>query len=118
MKKIIYASLAFAPILTFAAGTTNLVDLTSMATAIRGIIAILIPAGFGLAVLFFFYGVAVYILSAGDAAKAKEGKSIMIYGVIAIAVIASVWGLVAFLQSTFGVSATTSQTIPTVTGLE
>jgi hypothetical protein len=54
--------------------------------------------------IYFFWGVAKYILSAGDPKSAAEGKSIMIYGIIAIAVMASVYGLVNFLQTTLGIS--------------
>ena len=44
-------------------------------------------------------------------------KSIMIYGVVAIAVMASLWGLVSYLQSTVGVTAGGSITVPTIPNL-
>lgn len=117
MKKIIYGALAFTPALAFAQGLTNI---TTLIQAAVHIISILIPAAFALAILFFFYGIAKYILAAGDPEKAKEGKSIMIYGVIAIAVMASVYGLVAWLQTAFGVTNATitggTVTPPTVSG--
>ena len=57
---------------------------------------IIVPLVFVLALLFFFWGVAKYILSVGT--EKEEGKKIMVWGVIALFVISSVWGLVRFLQ--------------------
>ncbi len=119
MKKIIYGLLSFAPVMAFAQNTSptaplgNVVNLT---TQVKYILGLLIPMVFGLAVLYFFWGVAKYILSAGDAKAADSGKSIMIYGVIAIAVMASIWGLVTWLQNTVGVSNQGTITVPTIGG--
>lgn len=56
-----------------------------------------------LAVLTFFWGIVKYISSAGDPEKAKRGASIMFWGVIAIFVMVSLWGIVTFLSnSLFG----------------
>lgn len=55
----------------------------------------------GLALLYFMWGVGKYILHGGDAEKRTEGYQMMIYGVIALFIMVSVWGLVAVLQNTF-----------------
>ncbi len=68
-----------------------------------GLITKAIPIVFALGLLFFFYGMALYIFRAGDESKAKEGKSIMIYGVIALFVMVSVWGLVKFIGDNLGI---------------
>jgi hypothetical protein len=115
MKKIAYGLLAFAPIFAFAQGT-GLSVFQSIVTQAGAILRLLIPMAFGLAILYFFYGIAKYVLSAGDAEKAKEGKSIMIYGVIAIAVMASLFGLVVWLQNVFGVQTGTAIQPPVITG--
>lgn len=62
---------------------------------------IVVPLAFTLALLFFFYGIAKYIWSEGQG-KA-EGKSIMIWGVVALFVMSSIWGLVRFLQVEFDI---------------
>jgi hypothetical protein len=120
-KKIVYVALAFAPAFAFAQ-SQSLGNVTNLITALIHIVNILIPAAFALAILFFFYGIALYVLAAGDAEKAKEGKSIMIYGVIAIAVMASIYGLVAWLQTAFGINGQTPTTgnitPPTVNGIQ
>ena len=55
-----------------------------------------IPLAFVLALLFFFWGVAKYIRSSGT--EKDEGKKIMVWGVVALFVMSSVWGIVRFLQ--------------------
>jgi hypothetical protein len=55
-----------------------------------------------LAILFFFYGLALYILKAGDPEAAAEGKSIMIWGILALFVMTSIYGIIGFLQRSSG----------------
>jgi hypothetical protein len=55
----------------------------------------------GLATVYFLLGSTKYILHAGDAAQREEGRNMMIYGIIAIFVMVSVWGLVNLLSNTF-----------------
>ena len=63
----------------------------------------LIPLLIGLALVGFLWGVAQFILAADDVTKRKEGGKKMLWGIIALFVMISVWGLVAILASTFGV---------------
>jgi hypothetical protein len=72
----------------------------------------LIPIVFSLAVLLFFWGVAKYIWSAGTGKE--EGKRIMVWGIVALFVMSSVWGLVSFLRGELGIGANTSVSIPTI----
>lgn len=55
-----------------------------------------------LALLFFFWGTAKYINSAGDEKAAKEGKDIMIWGAIALFVAFSLGGILAFIGQNLG----------------
>ena len=57
-----------------------------------------------LAIVVFFWGLIRYVLAAGEA-KA-EGLQIMLWGVIAIFVMVSIWGIIRLLQSTFKVTST------------
>ena len=116
MKKVVYGLLAFAPIIALAQNANTQV-LTDIVTFIANTVRSLIPIMFGLAIVYFFWGLIQYIRSAGDPKAAAEGKTIMIHGVIAIAVMASIFGLVAWLQGIFGIDSTTTARPPTVTGL-
>ena len=61
----------------------------------------------GLAVVYFLWGVAKYILHSGDAKAREEGRNMMIYGIIAIFVMVSMYGLVNLLKTTFELNKTT-----------
>lgn len=86
---------------------------------VKGLMDKVIPILITLALLYFIYGVGEYVLSAGDEGARKEGRDKIIYGVVALTAILAVWGLVAIVISTFGLSAggTLQQNaIPTVVG--
>ncbi len=53
----------------------------------------------GIALIVFFFGLVRY-LAGGTEMKAK-GLQIMLYGIIALFVMVSIWGLVRLLQTTF-----------------
>jgi len=71
--------------------------ITDFLVQIKGIINLLIPLAVACAVLFFIWGLAMYILRSGDVKSKEEGRTKMIYGVIALFVIVSIWGIVGFL---------------------
>jgi len=68
------------------------------------IINALMPFIVGLAVLFFMWGVFQFIKSSGNEDELTEGRNRMIYGIIGIFVMVSVWGLVNLLDKTFGLN--------------
>ncbi len=55
------------------------------------------------AIVVFFWGLIKYLLSSGSTEEAHKGIHQMIWGVVAIFVMVSIWGLIALLQRTFGV---------------
>ncbi|MDR3571558.1 MAG: hypothetical protein P4L81_05210 [Candidatus Pacebacteria bacterium] len=59
-----------------------------------------------LAIIAFFYGLIKYLFTGATEGKA-DGLKVMLYGVITIFVMVSIWGLVRLLQSTFQVTSTT-----------
>lgn len=63
-----------------------------------------IPLIFAVATVFFVWGaVKFFLINAGEEAQREQGRQFMIWGIIALAVMLSVWGLVAMLGSTFGI---------------
>ncbi len=75
-----------------------------------------IPITFALGVLFFFWGVAQFILAAGNPTAKEKGRSVMVWGIIALFVMASVWGLVKFLGDALGISTPVNGTQSTDSG--
>lgn len=102
MKRILYiAPVLFAPVVAFAQGLPSQ-DVSGVFTLIERFINALIPLLIGLATLYFIYGVFKFVKSAGDEGAREEGRSAMLYGIIGLAVMVSVWGLVGILTNTFG----------------
>ena len=91
-------------------------QVNTIVTNITGLARLIITLLFVLALLVFVWGAVKLILAAGNPEAMKDAKSFMWWGVIAMAVLASVFGLVAFLQSYFGVTGSGTFTIPKVTG--
>jgi heme/copper-type cytochrome/quinol oxidase subunit 4 len=114
MKKLVYGFLSFAPVLAFAQ-TLNSPD--AIVAFIARTVRTLIPVFFGLAIIYFFWGLIVFLRAAGDPKAQEAGRNQMIWGVIAIAVMLSVYGLTVWLRTLFGIGGDTSLPIPTVPGL-
>jgi len=64
------------------------------------------------ALVVFIWGIVQLILAAGNAAAVKQAKGILLWGIIGIAVMASMTGIIAFLQTYFGVSGNDTITVP------
>jgi len=115
MKKIITGVLLLAPSFAFAQALSNV---TKLVKSIGNIIQLLIPITAALALLYFFWGLAKFILNSDDAEKRADGKHIMIWGVVALFVIVSVWGLTGFITDALDLTTIPeTKQIPTVNGL-
>ncbi|PIP55934.1 MAG: hypothetical protein CO183_01225 [Candidatus Zambryskibacteria bacterium CG_4_9_14_3_um_filter_42_9] len=112
MKKVILAALVFSPAFAFAQG--NLGNLNSILLGVGRLVNNALPIVFALALLAFFWGLAKFILAQGNEDAKEQGKRIMIGGIIALFVMASIWGLVNFIQSAFDVNEIQNITPPSV----
>lgn len=63
-----------------------------------------IPLIFAVAIASFVYGVVQYVINDSDENAKERGRSFMIWGIIALAVMVSVWGLVSIVGRTFNVN--------------
>jgi len=80
-----------------------IVDFKSLVDAIvASVLKPLVPVVFMLIFAYFFYGVAVYILHGDNPEKRKDGYDMIKYGVLAIFIAASIWGILTFLMLAFG----------------
>lgn len=68
---------------------------------VSGIFNPLIGFIIALALLYFLWGLSKFVLNSGDEDSVKEAKQMMLWGVIALFVMVSVWGLVGILSQTF-----------------
>jgi hypothetical protein len=126
MKKIvpiiiILLTLTFgpAPVFADAAGWScgdpvqNISEVIGLASCILS--SAIIPLLVTLSVIVFIIGILKYIAGADEAAKREEGRNFMIYGIIALFVMVSIWGLVGIIQGTFNLP--TIPLIPQVQGV-
>ncbi len=128
IKKIILSSLiatVFLPLSVFAfsvtatpsttsapASTAPLCSSIQLSSATLGtmitwasctLIKLVVPLLFSLAVVGFIWGIITYYLNPTNEEKRKNGKTFMLWGVIALFVMISMWGLVGVLSNTFGI---------------
>jgi hypothetical protein len=72
-------------------------------TSIGLLVGKLIPILIALGLLFFIWGLVQFIMAGGDDAAKEKGKSHMVWGIIALFVMISVWGIVGLLSEITGV---------------
>ncbi|SRR3989339_20691 len=83
------------------AANPKLQDLLLYLTCIIG--RSVVPLIFALALVMFIWGVVQYVINSDEEAKKEKGRQFMIWGIIALTVMFSVWGLVRILGNTFGI---------------
>jgi hypothetical protein len=109
------------PTLAFAAGEQQLVQsFGSVKTIIdsftSGILSSLGTLFATAALVAFFYGIVQYIWGVRDGKpeKVNAGNKFMLWGLIALFVMFSVWGIIIFFQRIFGISGQSSIVIPKI----
>jgi hypothetical protein len=84
------------------AGSSKFADVIGYFTCL--IDKTIIPFIFAIAMVFFIWGaVNFFIINANEESKRAQGRQFMLWAVIALAVMISVWGLVKILALTFGI---------------
>lgn len=107
MKKVTALTLA-----ALVPGVALAQNLTGLINTFSNILAMLVPIFITLAVLFFFYGIIKYL--AGGAEDKEQAKNIMIWGVVALFVMVSVFGLIRLIGNTLGVGQGGGISVPQV----
>lgn len=118
MKKILLKLVALAsvtlPAFVYAQTGKAFTTLTTIINQIGSIIKLLIPIVFALAILAFFWGLVKYIFSQGSEESKAEGKNIMLWALIALFVMASVFGIIQLAQNTLDIQKVDTITPPKV----
>ncbi len=78
-----------------------LTTISGVLNRIETIINLVIPFLIGLAVFIIIYGILGYISNAADEERRKEARDFIMWGVIGIFFMLSIWGLVTILVNTF-----------------
>jgi len=68
----------------------------------------LIVLGFAIALLYFFYGVFTFVLNAGDEKGRELGKRSIVWGLVGMFIMVSVFGIVRVILKTFSIPTSNS----------
>ncbi len=94
IREILTMAAISTPVVSFAA----LDGLRTLLRDFKDLLDLIIPILFGLALVYFFWGVGQFILNdAGNDKTRSEGKGKMIWGVVALFVMLSIWGIINLL---------------------
>lgn len=88
------------PAVVFAVDTPR--NFTQLVLIFVDLILAALPLVAGLALLAFFWGMAKFILKAGSEEGREEGKQIMKWGIVALFVSVSIFGILTFFYHEFG----------------
>lgn len=98
------------PLVVAAQGATD--KITPVAQNLLTALNVVVTIVFVLAVVVFGWGIVQLIIAAGDPAKIKQARQFIWWGIIGIAVLASIWGIIQFLQGYLGVGGGTQPIKP------
>ena len=93
--------LLLTPVVAFAQTDATLGDILD---TIAGLLRIFVPVIVGLAMLVFLWGAGMSIFKSGDARAQPQAKSLMVWGIVGLFVMLSVWGIVTVLAQTFSLT--------------
>lgn len=100
---------------TLAATENQFGDLQANLAAFGKLVNTATAIAVALAFLYFFWNLGTYVLGGGE--KKDEAKRGMMWGVIALVVLTSLWGIIIFIRNVIGIDAgkTNPIQLPTVT---
>lgn len=75
----------------------------ALLTRLEEILNVIIPFIIGLAVFTIIWGIFIYITKAGEEEKRSEAKLYIVWGIIAVFSMLSIWGFVNILVNSFGI---------------
>jgi hypothetical protein len=92
---ITFVALFFTPLFAHAAPLSGLFGVFDL---LINIFVTLVPIIIAIAVVVFFWGIIKFIAHASDERERESGKQLIIWGMIALFVMVSLWSLVGFIQ--------------------
>ncbi len=92
MIDLFFANVAYADVDTFIKSVNGLI--------INPLIILL----FALATLYFIYGVVQFLANGDNEEKKTAGKNHMLWGIVGIAIMISVWGILNIVMNTFNIT--------------
>ncbi|HEY4514665.1 MAG TPA: pilin [Candidatus Paceibacterota bacterium] len=91
-------------------------DLGSIISKLQTWVGLLVPIVFALCLLVFLWGLVIFIAKSGDETERKEGKQKMLWGIIALFVAVSIWGITNFIGTTLDIDKGVTPGAPGIPG--
>ena len=101
-KKTLTFLLSLAIVFPVLASAQAFKGVKEILTAFGGLLNTITKIIFALAFLYFFWGVGQFILHSNDQKAREDGKKRMMWGVVALFVMFSIYGILYFLGETIG----------------
>lgn len=115
LKKIITSATLFAlPAIVYGQGLFDAdADFQTTNSNILGFInGVLVPLVFGLALIFFLWGVLLAFVIKRDEDSRSEGKQYMVWAIVGLVVMVSLWGIVNLLAGALGLEGENLDRLP------
>lgn len=97
---------------------SNAATIQGILTAATDSLSSFAAVGVGIALVVFIWGLVQFIYASGDEKAIEVGRERMVWGIVALFFVVSVWGIVGILQTMLGVGSVNQAnncTSPTVT---
>ena len=114
MKKLFAFIVTLAPGVASAQTLSSINNINQVASKFTGILNTITVLLISLAVLWIIISVVRYLIAGGDSEKRKEGGLRILWGIVGLFVIVSIWGLVSILTNSFATTNTASQGIQNI----
>lgn len=90
------------------------VTLQSIFSSFGSVLSSFVQLGAAVALVLFLWGVIVFMRKSGDDKEIANGKQFMLWGIVLLSVLVSLWGIVAIVQNTLGIEDKSKCDAPTV----
>ena len=110
LMKLSVALIALSPTLAFAA----LDGIKGLLRDVKDILKLVSPIVAAIAFIYFFWGVGQFILNSGEQKARDEGKQKMLWGIIALFVIMSIYGILVFFGFAIGIDVDSSDPVTNI----
>ena len=110
MKKLLSVALLLSPALALA--QTNVTDVNSLTKFLSGMGTIIVYILTSLAVVFIVYNIVMYLVHGNKPEEKSKNLGNVGWGILGLAIILSIWGLVGIITRSFVTTAPVNSNIP------
>lgn len=105
---------SFVPTVSFAAGEASPTISGLVSSFTNSVVTAIVSLFAAVGIAAFFFGIVRYIwgVRGGESKKIEEGNKVIIWSMIALFILFSIWGIITYTQGIFGVDSNSAIVIP------